>query len=112
MKTTEYERFVGQMVRTPVECSIMGLAGEAGEVVDLCKKHLYHDKPLDHSKLTLELGDALFYLTDIARQYGISLDDVMAANVDKLTKRFPQGHFTPEDANRRADEILAKTGGL
>ncbi len=104
METKEYERFVGQMVRTPVECSIMGLAGEAGEVVDLLKKHLYHDKPLDHGKLTLELGDALFYLTDIGRQYGITLQDVMAGNVDKLTKRFPQGHFTPADANARKDE--------
>lgn len=104
MNWTDYQRFVGQMCRTPVECSIMGLAGEAGEVVDLLKKHLYHDKPLDMAKLKEELGDALFYLTDIARQYGIDLEEVPAANVVKLNKRFPKGHFTPEDSNARADE--------
>lgn len=39
-----------------------GLSGEAGEVVELVKKHLYHGKPLDPGKFHLELGDVLWYL--------------------------------------------------
>lgn len=100
----QYQEWVGQLCRTPVECSIMGLAGEAGEVVDLLKKHLYHGKPLDREKLKLELGDTLWYLADVARQHGILLSEVRDGNVAKLGARFPKGHFTPQDAAKRADE--------
>lgn len=104
MKDQDYQDWVGSICATPVECSVMGLAGEAGEVVDLLKKHLYHAKSLDREHLTKELGDCLWYLTDIARQFDISLSDVKAANVKKLSARFPTGKFTCEDANRRVDE--------
>ena len=42
----------------------------------------------DMAKLKEELGDTLFYLTDIARQYGIELAEVPEGNVAKLNKRF------------------------
>jgi len=100
----QYQEWVGQLCRTPVEGSIMGLAGEAGEVVDLLKKILYHGKLLDREKLKLELGDVLWYVADVARQYGIPLSEVRDGNVAKLTERFPKGHFTPEDSAARADE--------
>lgn len=40
----------------------MGLAGEAGEVADLLKKVLFHDRELDRDKLIQELGDVRWYL--------------------------------------------------
>jgi NTP pyrophosphatase (non-canonical NTP hydrolase) len=92
-----YQDWVGTKVNTPVECSIVGLCGEAGETVDLLKKHLWHGKSLDTDKLKLELGDVLFYLADIARQYGILLHEVMQGNVDKIDARYPTG-FTLERA--------------
>jgi NTP pyrophosphatase (non-canonical NTP hydrolase) len=104
MRWNEYQEWVGTISSGQVECSIMGLAGEAGEVVDLLKKHLYHARPLDRAALTKELGDVLWYLTDVARAYGIPLDRVVAENVAKLSARFASGKFTPEQANARADE--------
>lgn len=72
----------------------LGLAGEAGEVVDLLKKHWGHGKPLDQGHLLLELGDVLWYVVALARQHGFTLEEVAAANDAKLQARYPQG-FQP-----------------
>src|SRR3990167_3154116 len=66
--------------------AVMGLAGETGEVVELLKKH-YRDDKHPGVELLLELGDVLHYLTVIAQAYGWTLDDVAAANMDKLNAR-------------------------
>lgn len=69
----------------------LGLAGEAGEVIELIKKSLYHGKDLDKSALSKELGDVLWYIAAICEQTGISLDDVAEQNVAKLANRYPNG---------------------
>ena len=69
----------------------MGLAGEVGEVAELIKKNLRDGKEVSSYYLTKELGDVLFYLTQIATTYGISLEDVAQANVDKLESRKSRG---------------------
>lgn len=81
----------------------MGLAGESGEVVDLLKKHLFHGKPLDRDALIKELGDVRWYLEYVIQAAGSSMEEVEAANVAKLRKRFPTG-FNNEDAARKADK--------
>ena len=81
----------------------LGLAGEAGEVADLIKKWLYHGHDTDWAKLHEELGDVLFYVAAIATLYGLNLDDIAQANIDKLKARYPNG-FTAEDSRSRADE--------
>jgi MazG nucleotide pyrophosphohydrolase domain len=40
---------------------VMGLAGEVGEILDVCKKFAIYNKPLDFAHLREELGDLLFY---------------------------------------------------
>lgn len=50
------------------DMSSMGLFGEAGELVDLLKKHFFHGHPVDAAfleKLTKEAGDVLWYLSEI-----------------------------------------------
>lgn len=79
----------------------MGLAGEAGEVVDLLKKHLYHGHSLDRDKLTKELGDCLWYLAVLAHLNGVDLADVAAANVVKLRARYPDGFSEERSRNRK-----------
>lgn len=71
--------------------SVMGLNGEAGEAIDLVKKHLFHNHELDMDKLKLELGDVLWYLAEAAESLDMSLEDIAAANIDKLKKRYPEG---------------------
>lgn len=71
----------------------MGLAGETGEVVDALKKALFHHATpeLDKAQIQDELGDMLWYLSELARLSGISLNSVATGNIDKLRRRFPEG---------------------
>jgi hypothetical protein len=41
----------------------MGIAGEGGEVLDLVKKHVFYNKPLDRAKVTEEVGDIMWYVS-------------------------------------------------
>jgi len=81
----------------------LGLGGESGEVIDLLKKHLFHDQPLDRDKLRKELGDVLWYLSAITTGAGLTLQEVADANVEKLRKRYPDG-FSPAASVAKADE--------
>ena len=68
-----------------------GLAEEAGEVLGLVRKHRMQGRDLSGERLREELGDALWCLAIAARSAGLSLEDVAAANVEKLRKRWPRG---------------------
>ena len=59
----------------------LGLNGEAGEVADIVKKSIFGGHPMDRTKLILELGDVLWYVTEMAHGLGISLDQVMTENI-------------------------------
>lgn len=82
----------------------LGLAGEAGESADLIKKWLHHDRPLDVDKARKEAGDVLFYVALYAKGLGVNLSDIAQENIDKLTARYPSGHFTAQDSINKADE--------
>jgi len=79
-----------------------GLCGESGEVAEILKKTLFHGHTLDLDKLKKELGDCLWYAAVLAHLYGLSLDDIAQANIDKLWTRYPNG-FSQEDSIRRED---------
>ena len=79
----------------------LGLGGEAGEVLDLTKKWLYHDHPYDPQKFFLELGDLCWYISQCARAHGFLLSDVMQANLDKLAARYPEGFSSEKSINRK-----------
>ena len=66
----------------------IGLNGEAGEVGEILKRHLYRGEPLDFEHLKDELGDVLWYLTMLIDQYGFKLEDIMEENINKLANRY------------------------
>lgn len=70
--------------------AVMGLAGEAGEVVEPLKKFFRDGK--EPQGLLLELGDVLHYLTAIAHMHGYTLQQVADANIAKLAERWVRGH--------------------
>lgn len=69
----------------------MGLAGETSEVVDEIKKVIGHGKPYDREKLVDEMGDVLWYLSQLAWIHGITMSEIMEANTVKLNARYPDG---------------------
>lgn len=81
---------------------LMGLSGEAGEALDLMKKHIFQGHELDRAHLEKELGDVAWYLALSADAMGLTLDDIFQQNIDKLRARYPDG-FDPNKSMRRAD---------
>lgn len=82
---------------------VMGLCGEAGEAIDLMKKHLAQGHPLDRDALIKELGDVAWYLAETAYALDVTLEEVCRRNIDKLRARYPEG-FSTEASLKRTDE--------
>ena len=78
----------------------MGLAGEAGEVVDYLKKVYFHGHEIDKEKLKLELGDVLWYISNLSLIHGINFNDIARSNIEKLSKRYPEGFSEKQSIER------------
>lgn len=73
--------------------AVLGLGGEAGEIVDQFKKLFFHtEKPWEfhREKVISELGDSFFYHIKLMDLLGITLDEVLADNKKKLQSRHPE----------------------
>lgn len=82
----------------------LGLAGETGEVAEKVKKILRDKNGVvdEQTKESLkkELGDVLWYLAQLATEFGISLDDIADANLKKLMNRMERGKLGGDGDNR------------
>lgn len=70
---------------------VLGINGEAGEIAEKTKK-IIRDKngamdEQDKTELGKEIGDVLWYLAVFSKHLGLSLDNVAAANLQKLADR-------------------------
>ena len=81
---------------------VMGCSGEAGEALDIMKKHMFQEHPLDRDGLIKELGDQLWYIAETATGLGIELSKIAEMNIKKLIKRYPDG-FSGEKSINRGD---------
>jgi len=86
----------------------LGLTGEAGEVADLVKKVIGHAHTFDRDHFIAELGDVMWYVSELARFVDCPLSEVAAANVKKLRARYPDG-FDPERSRNRTVVITNAT---
>lgn len=79
----------------PIVYPTLGLANEAGEVAGKIKK-IFRDKggvigDAEREALKGELGDVLWYFTQICTELGLTLEEVAAANLEKLSSRQRRG---------------------
>lgn len=115
--TTPYQQFVNSIVKpgdeiirqlTPQQAHLLhmavGVSGEAGELLDAIKKHCVYQKPINMENVMEEAGDILFYLTGILNELDMTLEQCIQANMDKLSKRYPNGTYTNAAAIARADK--------
>lgn len=79
---------------------VMGLCGEAGEAIDIVKKHLAQGHELDREALIKELGDVAWYLAETAYALNVPLEDVLRENIDKLRARYPEGFDAKRSVER------------
>ena len=65
----------------------LGLVGEAGEVVEVVKKHLVGSHEINPALIKKELGDVLWYTAAISEYFGFDMNEIAQLNIDKLAAR-------------------------
>ena len=101
MELNEYQRLANQTDQQPETGSfeadprsilvpILGLAGEVGELLGEHKKWLRDGDSykLFPDRVREELGDLLWYLSNVAAKHGLTLEDVATYNLDKTQRRW------------------------
>lgn len=83
----------------------LGLSGEVGELNDMLKKWIFHEKQLDTEHLKREIGDIYWYLALICDSFELNLDEIMQINIDKLKARYPKGFDTYRANHRQAGDV-------
>lgn len=97
--------------------AIWGIVTEAGELMDLMKKHYVYNRTLNHDDLIDELGDLLFYtfqaIDEVVpvrppfypcrNKFEDKLESVIRRNMAKLLSRYPEGYSHNKANNRDVD---------
>ncbi len=82
----------------------LGLCGEAGEVAEKIKKIIRDDdgKITEEKRdlLKKELGDVLWYVSQISTELNLSLEEVAGENLKKLFSRLERGKISGSGDNR------------
>jgi NTP pyrophosphatase (non-canonical NTP hydrolase) len=100
------------LVHMRLNHAILGISNEVGELSRLLIHAVYYGKgnqgsgtisgyAVDPVKLAEELGDCLWHIAQACNAVGLSLEEVMKANIAKLQKRYPE-KFTEERAGLEA----------
>lgn len=83
---------------------VMGIAGEAGEVVEKWKKAVaYRNGEFNEAEFAdfkKEFADVIWYIAVLADSLGLSLDELMQENLDKLASRKARGVIKGAGDNR------------
>ncbi len=82
----------------------LGVAGEAGEVAEKIKKIMRNDHGVvskeKREEVQKEIGDVLWYLSQLSRQLGFSFSSAAETNIAKLADRMARNVITSEGDNR------------
>ena len=107
MKLNEYQdkAMETRLPTAGLEYAWFGLAGEVGELYSLMAK-LYRDGKGERTDEDImedvkkELGDILWFIAAISKDYKFTLEEVAQKNVDKLAKRKEKGTITGSGDSR------------
>lgn len=79
---------------------VIGISTEAAELLDAYKKELAYKKPLDDVNCQEEIGDIMWYISNLCKLKGWDFEKICQTNIDKLKARYPE-KFTSDDALNR-----------
>ncbi len=113
MKTEKFEDYQKESRKTwgegvngvdPLVYDTLGMLNEGGEFAGKVKK-IFRDKngeisETDREALMGELGDVLWYFTQICTELGFTLEEVAEANLEKLISRKTRNMLHGEGDNR------------
>lgn len=84
-----------------------GCCTEAGELLDAVKKVVCYNKSTDRENVVEELGDLEFYMQMVRKNLGITRQETLEHNINKLLKgkkaRYKEG-YSDKAAIERADK--------
>ncbi len=83
---------------------VIGVCGEAGELLDAIKKKVIYRKELDINNVIEELGDLEFYLEGIRQIINVSREQILQGNIDKLSIRYNKLQYSDASAQEREDK--------
>lgn len=112
IETLRYDAFVAMLFKQLLDDKLdllhgaVGISGEAGELLDAVKKYWIYNKPLDVTNVIEELGDLRFYIQAVMNVLGISEQQVIQQNANKLSIRYKQLRYSDEAAQERADKLI------
>ena len=78
----------------------LALAGEVGELLNKIKKIARDNIQIPREEIISELGDILWYLSETARNFNISLEEVAEYNLKKIRSRKEKGTLQGSGDNR------------
>src|SRR2546425_13364991 len=72
---------------------LLGLAGEAGELLTEYKKRIRDGEAhrMFKDRVSEELGDLLWYLANVASKFDLDLNVIAESNLDKVRDRWGEG---------------------
>ena len=96
---------VEQLTNTQADALHMavGIAGEAGELLDAIKKYAIYQKNPDLENIVEELGDLEFFMEGLRQIFCITREECLDKNIAKLTKRYGET-YTNQAAQERKDK--------
>lgn len=87
--------FTGKQAEHELMYLTLGACGEVGEIAEKVKKIIRNDDGVISEEkrelLKLEVGDVLWYLSQLSRVLGFSLDEAAQANIAKIMDRRARG---------------------
>ena len=115
-ESSDYDAFVARFAELKEQVNLnrlltaaIGVGAEGGEFAEIVKKITFQGKPYDDASrehMIVELGDVLWYIAQACMSLGVSFDDLVIRNVQKLEARYPEGAFEViRSENRRAGDI-------
>ena len=84
----------------------VGMCAEAGEFTEVVKKIIFQGKPVNEDNLfhlKRELGDIMWYVAQACMGLGVTFDEILEMNVEKLSARYPDGAFDVHFSENRKE---------
>lgn len=103
MTLNEYQDFVDD-IRLPSAShgyARLGLVGEVGELLSVYAKAVRDGPRADYdANIKKELGDIMWFVSALASDHGLTLAEIIEANVEKLSSRRDRGTLQGSGDNR------------
>ncbi len=82
----------------------IGMVTEAGEIMDMIKKHIFYGADLDLTNLKEELGDSDWYRSIICDAAKFTIEEIWETNIAKLKSRYGEKFGETRALNRDLDK--------